>query len=129
MLNMIFQSGWEPVLTQRIVIGFESILENDLWWYFRVTMWKRRYPHWKPRRMLSAMQNINGHCCSQDFMKLLDIQVCKIKCFSTLAYLNQCSISIWSLSSSFRCTQYQYNWLINRKFFITEKFSNIKLFF
>ena len=51
-------------------------------------MWKRRYPHWKPRRMLSAMQNINGHCCSQDFMKLLDIQVCIIKCFSILTYLN-----------------------------------------
>ena len=30
MLYMIFQYGWEPVLIQRISIGFEAILENDL---------------------------------------------------------------------------------------------------
>ncbi len=30
MLYMNFQSGREPVLIQRIVIGFESILENPL---------------------------------------------------------------------------------------------------
>ena len=28
MLYMIFQYGWEPVLIQRILIGFEAILET-----------------------------------------------------------------------------------------------------
>ena len=30
MLYMIYQYGWKPVLIQRILIGFETILENRI---------------------------------------------------------------------------------------------------
>ena len=30
MLYIIFQYGWEPVLIQRLLIGFEATLEKDL---------------------------------------------------------------------------------------------------
>ena len=32
MLYIIFQYGWEPVLTQWILIGFEAIMENFSWY-------------------------------------------------------------------------------------------------